>query len=161
MVSHTSIFPGHIFRGHPIADETKTKISNSTLSTFADRRRSHLEDLSSNGNWLIPIESPIQLTIYSRYILRISIWDAILWSSDEHMADWFECILHVISQCQLGWSGRRKPGPKLRLLFSNKDSFMRAALPCTRESETVGHPMYLLRHLYMLVCVDDMHCFTI
>ena len=57
MVSHTSIFPGHIFRGHPIADETKTKISNSTLSTFADRRRSHLKHLSSNGNWLIPIDS--------------------------------------------------------------------------------------------------------
>ena len=34
MVSHTSIFPGHIFRGHPIADETKTKISNSTHSVY-------------------------------------------------------------------------------------------------------------------------------
>ena len=28
-----------------------------TLSTFADRRRSHLKHLSSNGNWLIPIDS--------------------------------------------------------------------------------------------------------
>ena len=64
MVSHTSIFPGHIFRGHPIADETKTKTSNVTLPTFVGRRRSHLKHLSSNGNWLIPIDSAENISGY-------------------------------------------------------------------------------------------------